>query len=203
MQQLYERIRYLGRILGVSLSDIAKNLELLPQTFNGYLKESRQDNLWPHLPRLLQEYPRVSRQWLYFGEGPVLVGMGIPLDQPVPPEVLAQATHATEQSLRTQLDELAAALDAERRKRAELEGELNDFSRENRALTKQLLAAKDELLAAKERIIKLTEARAERAERIDAGPFLLEPQAQSVTSPRTASGVPGAAVPGQSSSKRD
>lgn len=139
MQELHERVRYLGRLLGTSLADIAKSIGVLPQTFNGYLKESRQNNLWPLLPEILKQYPRLSRQWLYFGEGPALIGMGIPLDQPVPPELLAQATHAAEQDLRTQVERLTRELEEEKKKREEREQELDEANRINRKLMTRLL----------------------------------------------------------------
>lgn len=34
--------------------------------------EQRQHNLWPLLPQILEAFPHLSRQWLYFGDGPML-----------------------------------------------------------------------------------------------------------------------------------
>lgn len=64
----------------------------MPQrTFQGYLNEKRQDNLWPILPKILETFPRLSRQWLYFGEGPMFIGQDVPLDQQVPLQEVQQA----------------------------------------------------------------------------------------------------------------
>lgn len=52
-----------------SQTDLAKKLGLTQPTFNGYLNEKRQDNLWPLLPQILELYPQLNRDWLYFGEG--------------------------------------------------------------------------------------------------------------------------------------
>ncbi|WP_279086488.1 hypothetical protein, partial [Bilophila wadsworthia] len=54
-------------------------------TFNGYLSEKRQDNLWPLLPKILVLYPELSRDWLYFGEGQMLKADGEKTDSSYPP----------------------------------------------------------------------------------------------------------------------
>ena len=66
---LFNRVIELAKKKEGSIKGLAEKLGMLRQTFNGYLCESRQDNLWPLLPRLLDMYPDVSREWLYFGEG--------------------------------------------------------------------------------------------------------------------------------------
>lgn len=70
--QLYERVRYLANKVAKSQKEMAELLGLSQATFNGYLKESRQDNLWPLLPCILKLYPQISRDWLYFDEGDML-----------------------------------------------------------------------------------------------------------------------------------
>lgn len=70
---------------------MAKTLGMPQRTFQGYLNEKRQDNLWTVLPKILEMYPRLSRQWLYFEEGPMFIGQDVPLDQPVPLQTIQQA----------------------------------------------------------------------------------------------------------------
>lgn len=82
--ELFERIKKVGKVVATSDSAIASAIGMKQSTFSGYLNEQRQHNLWPLLPQILETFPRLSRHWLYFGEGPMLIGQGVPLDQPVP-----------------------------------------------------------------------------------------------------------------------
>ena len=82
--QLYQRIEAICWRTTVSVPQMAKAIGKEYRTFKGYLCEQRQHNLWPLLPQILDAYPRISRHWLYFGEGPMLIGQGVPLDKPVP-----------------------------------------------------------------------------------------------------------------------
>lgn len=70
--ELYQRIKLLAKTLAKSDKTLGEMLGLKQSTFSGYLKKSRQDNLWPLLPRILMLFPEVSRDWLYFGEGTML-----------------------------------------------------------------------------------------------------------------------------------
>lgn len=67
--KLFERVRLISTDVARSQTDLAKKLGLSQPTFNGYLNEKRQDNLWPLLPQILELYPQLSRDWLYFDEG--------------------------------------------------------------------------------------------------------------------------------------
>lgn len=69
---LFERVKAIYSNMAISQADFARSLHLTPATFNGYLKESRQHNLWPLLPQILALYPQINRDWLYFGEGEML-----------------------------------------------------------------------------------------------------------------------------------
>ncbi|MFI3271995.1 MAG: hypothetical protein R3Y11_07850 [Pseudomonadota bacterium] len=40
-------------------------------TFLGYFKKGREDNLLPLLPKMLELHPNINKYWLYFGEGPM------------------------------------------------------------------------------------------------------------------------------------
>ena len=125
----------------------------MPQrTFQGYLNDKRQDNLWPILPKILELFPRISRQWLYFGEGPMLIGQDVPLDQPVPLQELQQAVEmmardavGTNKSLLQLIAGQAGEQDAVEKVRMleaalkEREAELVEERRLNRQLTSRLL----------------------------------------------------------------
>lgn len=71
--QLFERIRIISSEVADSQKQLATLLGLPRNTFQAYLKAERQDNLWPLLPRILEVCPQVRRDWLYFGEGAMLI----------------------------------------------------------------------------------------------------------------------------------
>lgn len=130
----------------------------MPQrTFQGYLNEKRQDNLWPILPKILELFPRLSRQWLYFGEGPMFIGIDVPIEQPVPLQEVQQAVEqmardasGTNKTLLQLVAGQAGQQDAaEKVKRLEeevraREAELAEERRLNRQLTTRLLLANNE-----------------------------------------------------------
>ena len=66
---LYNRVKELAKKKEGTDSGLAEKLGMARQTFQGYLNEKRQHNLWPLLPLILNLYSDVSREWLYFGEG--------------------------------------------------------------------------------------------------------------------------------------
>lgn len=82
--ELFERIRKLTAKLEVSQAKFAESLSIHPRTLNGWMSAERQDNFWPVLPKILEVYPRLSRQWLYFEEGPMFIGKDVPLNESVP-----------------------------------------------------------------------------------------------------------------------
>lgn len=92
--ELYQRIEAICWQTSVSVPQMAKEIGKEYRTFKGYLSEQRQNNLWPLLPQILDAYPRISRHWLYFGEGPMLIGQGVPLDQQVPLQEIIRAAEA-------------------------------------------------------------------------------------------------------------
>ena len=71
--QLFKRVRALAIEMSGSVARLAAKIDMPQTTFNGYLNEKRQDNLWPLLPKLLELYPQVNREWLYFGEGEMII----------------------------------------------------------------------------------------------------------------------------------
>lgn len=70
--KLYERVRLVPNLVDQSQTAVGHALGLSQSKFNGYLNEKSEKNLWPLLDLLLQKYPQISREWLYFGEGPQL-----------------------------------------------------------------------------------------------------------------------------------
>lgn len=109
--QLFERVRLLAKEKEKSVSRLATKLKLGQTTFNGYLNENRQFHLWEILPKILELYPDVSRDWLYFGEGEMLGE--------------ERATPETIQELKNKIQEL--------------EQELSETNKMNRQLTAKLL----------------------------------------------------------------
>ncbi|MEI3478555.1 MAG: hypothetical protein V8Q84_04900 [Bilophila sp.] len=70
--ELFNRIKEISKYFTGSDKALAEKLGFKQATFSGYLNEKRQDNLWPLLPKILLLFPSLSRDWLYFGEGPML-----------------------------------------------------------------------------------------------------------------------------------
>ncbi len=81
--KLYQRVRTIAKEVAGSETKLAPLIGVHQRTFNGYLKESREHNLWPLLPKILEVFPQVSREWLYFDEGEMLGGGG-PQKPPTP-----------------------------------------------------------------------------------------------------------------------
>lgn len=90
-KELYQRIEAISRYLCGGVPEFAKALGINTRTFYGYLSKDREHKLWPLLPEILADYPRVSRMWLYFGIGPMMIGNRVPLDLPVPQQMIAAA----------------------------------------------------------------------------------------------------------------
>lgn len=144
--ELFERVTAAGKFFG-GLPAFAEMIGVQYRTFIGYLSQRRQHNLWPLLPTMLEAFPRLSRQWLYFGEGPMLIGHGTPLDRPVPLQEIAAAAEAmAAEAGGTWGDVLAYIVDA-----ARVEVEKPEPVADNH----QILELQNKLLAAQERIIQL------------------------------------------------
>ena len=71
--ELYERVDELVRYSGQSRSGLAKQLRIKQTTFNGYFSKEKQKSLWPLLVEMLGFFPQISREWLFFGEGEMLI----------------------------------------------------------------------------------------------------------------------------------
>lgn len=110
---LFQRVKEVASVLAGSQTILGEKLGFSsPRTFQAYLTEARQDNLWPLLPKIIEIFPEIRRDWLYFGEGAML------------------ASHAPA--------ETATVSDCQRRI-AELEAELKEERALNRRLTERLL----------------------------------------------------------------
>lgn len=73
--ELFERVIKTKELLG-SKSAIARVFGIVPQKLDNYCNPDSQKNLWPLLPKLLEAIPYLSRSWLYFGEGEMLIPAG-------------------------------------------------------------------------------------------------------------------------------
>lgn len=112
--KLFQRVRELAKAKAGSAKKLGEQLGKSQPVFQAYLNETRQNNLWPLLPQILELYPDVSRDWLYFGEGEML-------------STSPTAAHAEE--LQAELDAAKAKLDT---KDAEIERLRSELERVNR-----------------------------------------------------------------------
>ena len=111
---LFQRVKEVASVLAGSQTLLGEKLGFSsPRTFQAYLTEARQDNLWPLLPKILEIFPELSRDWLYFVEGTML-----PSNKPA---------------------EAAVSSDDCQKRIAELEAELKEERALNRRLTERLL----------------------------------------------------------------
>lgn len=101
--QLFQRVRILAKNKAGSVKALAEKLGKGQSRFNAYLNEQRQNNLWPLLPSILELYPDVSRDWLYFGEGEMIAAAN------PTPEQFSELQHENQQ-LREELEALKKEL---------------------------------------------------------------------------------------------
>ena len=67
--ELYERVDTVIKRMAKSRTNFAKQLNIKQTTFNSWFSRDRQDYLLPVLFKILEFYPHISREWLFFGEG--------------------------------------------------------------------------------------------------------------------------------------
>ena len=67
--ELYERVDAVIKRMAKSRTNFAKQLNIKQTTFNSWFSRDRQDYLLPVLFKILEFYPHISREWLFFGEG--------------------------------------------------------------------------------------------------------------------------------------
>ena len=122
--QLFQRVKFLAKSKAGSVKALAEKLGKGQSRFNAYLNERRQNNLWPLLPQILELYPDVSRDWLYFGEG----------------EMLSESpTAARVVELETALDAANAKLDTQDAEIERLRSELEHVNRLYQNVSAKLL----------------------------------------------------------------
>lgn len=139
--RLYERIRLVLKELHSSQTQIATEMGINQRTFQGWLNAKREKNLWPLLPKILEVCPSISRQWLYFEEGPMFIGKDLKPGQAVPFEDLKEAVEAMKKDasgVHRSLLEYITAVETDDKSETvrTLEAELE----EERKLTRQLTA---------------------------------------------------------------
>lgn len=114
--ELFERIRYLAKNKGYSLSKIAEHLGQSQQNFNKWFNKKTQRRLWEYLPKILELFPDIRPEWLYMGQEPAF----------------RNGTQAEVQPTRDEMEEL-------KRENERLKSELAEADRLNRKLTARLL----------------------------------------------------------------
>ena len=159
--ELFERVKRCAEALRLSESALAREIGLKQSTFAGYLTPARQHKLWILLPDILRAFPRISRQWLYFEEGPMLIGGETPSGLPVPDasiidaaqQMLDQCQGSWAQLLRHILGMARQDTGAGGATAANEEcvQELLVLQRENRRLSQELIEAKDKIISLLER----------------------------------------------------
>lgn len=60
---LFQRVKEVASVLAGSQTILGEKLGFSsPETFQAYLTEARQDNLWPLLPKLLKVFLEIRRE---------------------------------------------------------------------------------------------------------------------------------------------
>lgn len=128
--QLFERVKAVAEQLAPSQTSLGKALGLTQSKFNQYLNAVSEKNLWQYLPRILEIYPQVSREWLYFGEGEMIAAQGHGL------QTVARPLRAVSHMAGAQSDDSTTDME---REIAELRTQVNDL-RGHIATQNELLA---------------------------------------------------------------
>ena len=161
IMELFQRIKKATKAMALSDSAMAAALGMKQSTFSGYLNQKRQHNLWPLLPQILKAFPQISRQWLYFEEGPMVIGRGIPEGLPVPPleimrvaEAMAADCHGSwGQVLRMIVDNAREEMEQQSgspetsKELAEARGEILRLHKKLEGLQGEIISLQKELLA--------------------------------------------------------
>ena len=81
--ELYERVDVIIKRMAKSRAYMARQLDIKQTTFNSWFSRERQDYLLPSLFKILELYPNISREWLFFGEKEMLKNEaeGLPVSQ--------------------------------------------------------------------------------------------------------------------------
>ena len=165
IMELFQRIKKATKAMTLSDSAMAAALGMKQSTFSGYLNQKRQHNLWPLLPQILKAFPQISRQWLYFEEGPMVIGRGIPEGLPVPPleimrvaEAMAADCHGSwGQVLRMIVDNAREELEQQSGS-PEASKELAEARAEITRLQKELLGLQGEIIGLQKELLGIHKA---------------------------------------------
>ena len=71
--ELYQRVEIVAKLVGKGKKSLSDELGINDSTFRGYFSKERQNTLYDFLPKILIAHPEFSRNWLYFGEGSMLL----------------------------------------------------------------------------------------------------------------------------------
>lgn len=160
---LYLRVQKVIEMNGLSRAKCAEGFRIDPKTLASYLTEEKQGGLYEYLPLLLEWYPRLSRQWLFFGEGPMHIGFGVPLNKPVPLRTIAEAVgQMAEDAGGTEAEVLRYIAGIPIPEESNADSALLE---ENQLLTQKVIQLQEELNKAKDEIINLYKAQ-ERGQNI-------------------------------------
>lgn len=117
IMELYKRIKQLSKQVVGSEAKLAAILGLRQNQFNGYLNPTSQRNLWEHLPAMLEAFPHISRDWLYFDEGNMLTQ-----EKPAPESAgTSSAVSQADLTLQRALDEIVRLNEENRELRKRLD----------------------------------------------------------------------------------
>lgn len=108
--QLFERVKSVAKTVEQDGRLFHDEIGVNLHTFKGYLSLKRQDNLLRLLPKILEVSPSLSRQWLYFGEGPMFMEAGLSYDRgdpdSPPKPTLASDLEVQNDQLKRELNDL-------------------------------------------------------------------------------------------------
>lgn len=158
---LYKRVAQAAEKLAGDKATLGKHLGIEARTFQGYFSDQREHKLWPLLPKILEFYPRLSRQWLYFGEGPMRYPRGETPDASMPLRALVGVVEEIAADAGGGYRELLEyMIGMPRQENADVEN-IARLQEENARLERQVKSLTTDLCAAQKKIIALLEDRTE------------------------------------------
>ena len=101
--ELFERIRFILKKKKVSQAALGNHLGFSPQNFSTCFSLEAEHRFWKHLPKILELFPDVRREWLYMGEEPAFRDGACA--EPGPTKESIAALEAENARLRRDLDE--------------------------------------------------------------------------------------------------
>lgn len=101
--ELFERIRFILKKKKVSQAALGNHLGFSPQNFSTCFSPKAEHRFWEHLPKILELFPDVRREWLYMGDEPAFRDGACA--EPGPTKESIAALEAENARLRQELDE--------------------------------------------------------------------------------------------------